>query len=237
MKAMHTPASSLSQPGPVAHTGAHTDAPAWRAEALTPLLHACRALHDHICPRQVLGMRMSLWAASLLALDLPQTDKRLLTIVETDGCFSDGVAVAANCWVGRRTMRVEDFGKVAATYIDTHTDRAWRIYPHPAARQTAVDQAATYAPEATNRWEAMLYGYQRMPTAALLCAQPVTLTTPSRVHISIAGQRAQCGQCGEEILNEREIVHNGVVRCRACAGAAYYQIVTDSPSPESNPDA
>jgi len=35
-----------------------------------------------------------MYAARLLDLDLPQTDKRVLTFVETDGCFADGVAVA-----------------------------------------------------------------------------------------------------------------------------------------------
>src|SRR5689334_13290713 len=123
--------------------------------ALDQLLENSAALHRHICPRQVLGVRMGMWAAELLSLELPQENKRLLTIVETDGCFSDGVAVATNCWVGRRTMRVEDYGKVAATFIDTQTGVAWRMAPHPDARS----QAAPYAPEAKNRWQAMLLGY------------------------------------------------------------------------------
>jgi formylmethanofuran dehydrogenase subunit E len=45
----------------------------------------------------------------------------LLTILETDGCAADGVSAATGCWVGRRTLRVEDFGKVAATFVDTQT--------------------------------------------------------------------------------------------------------------------
>jgi formylmethanofuran dehydrogenase subunit E len=65
------------------------------------------------------GVQMGRLAAELLGLDLPQSDKRLLTIVETDGCFTTGLSVATNCWVGRRTMRVEDYGKVAATFVDT----------------------------------------------------------------------------------------------------------------------
>src|SRR5215203_6520409 len=94
---------------------------------LDELLESSTALHRHVCPRQVLGIRMGLWAGELLALEVPQQAKRLLAIVETDGCFCDGVAVAANCWVGRRTMRVEDHGKVAATFVDTQTSQAWRI--------------------------------------------------------------------------------------------------------------
>ena len=182
-------------------------------------------LHRHICPRQVLGIRMSLLAQELLGLPLPQAqaDKRVLTIVETDGCFSDGVAVAANCWVGRRTLRVEDYGKVAATYIDTHTEQAWRIVPRTEARSEAAD----FAPEAEGNWEAMLYGYRRMPTDRLLVAQRVALATPSRELVSLPGLRATCDRCGEEIMNAREVVQDDRTLCRACVGPAYYRTLRD----------
>ncbi len=97
--------------------------------SLQELLQATAARHYHLCPRQVLGVRMGMLAAQLLHLDLPQTDKRLLTIVETDGCFIDGIAVATGCWVGRRTLRIEDYGKVAATFVDTQTEQAIRLTP------------------------------------------------------------------------------------------------------------
>jgi formylmethanofuran dehydrogenase subunit E len=130
---------------------------------LVDILQESAALHKHLCPRQVLGVRMGLLAGEVLGLDLPQKDKRLLTIMETDGCASDGVAIATNCWVGRRTMRVEDYGKVAATFVDTKTSFAIRIVPRPDARARARD----YALEACNKWEAQLLGYQRVPAQAL----------------------------------------------------------------------
>jgi formylmethanofuran dehydrogenase subunit E len=67
---------------------------------LAALLQQSAALHRHLCPRQVLGVRMGLYAAELLGLALPQSDKRLFTIVETDGCFADGVSVATGCTLG-----------------------------------------------------------------------------------------------------------------------------------------
>lgn len=188
-------------------------------KTLTDLLNTSSEMHSHLCPRQVLGVRMGLFAGVLLGLDLPQADKRLFTIVETDGCASDGVAVATNCWVGRRTMRVEDYGKVAATFIDTHTHQAIRIVPRVEARTLA----GTYAPEARNKWEAQLLGYQRMPAQELLRIEYVELKTPIEKIISRAGHKVLCSHCGEEIMNEREVIQEGVVLCRACAGDAYYQ--------------
>jgi formylmethanofuran dehydrogenase subunit E len=188
-------------------------------EPLEVLLKKSAALHHHLCPRQVLGIRMGMLAEELLRVTLPQQEKRVFAIVETDGCFSDGVAVAANCWVGRRTMRVEDYGKSAVTFVDTETERAWRISPRSGGR----DGAAAYAPEAANRWEAMLLGYQRMPAEELLEWKPVRLVTPVGEIISRAGHRVHCERCGEEIINEREVYVARQRLCRACAGYAYYR--------------
>ena len=164
---------------------------------------------------------MGLRAADVLGLDLPQTDKRLLAIVETDGCGSDGIGVSTGCWVGRRTMRIEDYGKMAATFVDTVTGRAVRIAPCPGAR----DLAPTYALEAPNQWEAYLLGYQRMPVDELLCVQEVELNTPIEQIISRPGLHAICDGCGEEIMNEREVVREGRPLCRSCAGESYYRLV------------
>ncbi len=194
---------------------------------LTDLLNTSAALHHHLCPRQVIGVRMSLHAGQLLGLSLPQADKRLFVIAETDGCAADGLSVGANCWVGRRTMRVEDYGKVAATFVDTRTERALRLVPRPSAR----DQASAWAPEAANLWEAQLLGYQRLPAEEMFDVQPVQLRTPIGRIISHPRHKVLCAWCGEEIRNEREIVRPDGPVCRACAGDAYYRLVEPEAAP------
>lgn len=190
---------------------------------LEALLKASAQLHHHLCPRQVLGVRMGMFAGPVLGLDLPQNDKRLLTIVETDGCTIDGIAVATGCWVGRRTMRIEDYGKVAATFVDTLTCQAVRIAPRRDVRRCARE----YAPEARTKWDAQLLGYQRMPAEELLSVQAVQLNTPLARIISRAGCKAICDICGEEIMNEREIVREGTTLCKSCAGQGYYSVAAE----------
>jgi len=185
---------------------------------LEELLEASAALHHHLCPRQVLGVRMGLLAGELLGLELPQVDKRLLTIAETDGCAVDGISVATGCWVGRRTLRIQDFGKVAATFVDTNTEQAIRIAPRAGCRQAA----GAYAPEAPNRWQAQLLGYQRMPGPELLAATEVRLIPSIESILSRPGRKAICQACKEEILNDRQLVHEDPVLCQACVGNAYY---------------
>jgi formylmethanofuran dehydrogenase subunit E len=185
---------------------------------LAKLLELAAREHHQLCPRQVLGVRMGLWIGEQLRRELPQTDKRLLLIVETDGCLVDGLAAATGCRVGRRTLRIEDYGKAAATAVDTLTGQTVRVAPRPACRE----QALAYAPEARSRWEAQLLGYQRMPAAQLLSCETVQLTSDLAELLSTPGQRAVCEMCGEEIMNGREVQLAGRRLCRACAGPAYY---------------
>lgn len=185
---------------------------------LAVLLARSSELHKHLCPRQVLGARMGLLVGELLGLGLPQANKRLFAFVETDGCFADGVSVATGCWLGRRTMRLVDYGKVAATFVDTRSGRAVRIWPNPTAR----DHAHTYAPQAKSRWHAYLKAYQLMPSADLLAWAEVTLTVDLAAIISRNGVRAACDRCGEEIINQRELVQAHTTLCQSCADGGYY---------------
>jgi len=186
--------------------------------ALTRLLEVSSARHTHLCPRQVLGARIGLAGASALGLDLPRRDKRLLVILETDGCFADGIEAATGCTVGHRTLRIEDYGKIAATFVDVETERTLRIAPQPDLRHRAF----SYADGESRHYFAQLQAYQSMPDDELLNIQPVTLTTPIQEIVSRAGVRVNCDACGEEIINEREVILHGRVLCRACGWGGYY---------------
>jgi len=183
--------------------------------------------HQHVCPRQVLGVRLGLRGLRELGFidfhGLPRfcnEEKRLLTIVETDGCGADGIAVATDCAVGRRTLRVLDYGKVAATLVDTQTQRAVRVHPSPASRELAQ----LYAPQARSRWHAYLRAYRLIPDEELIVVRAVTLTQSIEEILSKPEARAVCEACGEEIINEREVVRDGRTLCRHCAGDRYYDL-------------
>jgi formylmethanofuran dehydrogenase subunit E len=190
---------------------------------LKTLLDQSARLHKHLCPRQVLGVRMGLMAGRLLGLSLPQTNrKRLFVFMETDGCAADGVSVSTGCWVGHRTLRIIHFGKVAATFVDRKDGAAFRIHPHPESRVRAVESL----PNAENHWQAMLEAYQTLPDEQLLIAQEVAFQGDLEAMISRPSARAICDSCGEEILNDLQIERQGKTLCRACAGETYYRALT-----------
>jgi formylmethanofuran dehydrogenase subunit E len=192
--------------------------------SLSSILDQSAARHSHLCPRQVLGARIGLAGAGALNLDVPRNDKRLLIIIETDGCFADGIEAATGCTVGHRTLRVEDFGKIAATFVDVKTGQAVRVSP----RLDVRERAYACTPDEPRHYFAQLKAYQVMPDHELLSIQRVQLTTPVEAIVSRAGVRANCDLCGEEIINEREVVRDGLTLCRSCAGQGYYQPVLEA---------
>lgn len=187
-------------------------------ERLPALLERSAALHRHLCPRQVLGARTGLRAGEWLGLEFPRTDKRVLVFVETDGCFADGISVASGCWLGRRTLRLVDHGKVAATFVDTKAGRAVRIAPRTDLRSRVREGR----PAGQKRWDAYLAAYQTWPDEDLFTVQPVRLTLDLAALISAAGVRTVCGRCGEEIINGREVAGPEGTLCRDCAGERYW---------------
>jgi formylmethanofuran dehydrogenase subunit E len=63
---------------------------------ITPLLEKSMQDHDHLCPRQILGVHIGLAGMRALGFNEPPTRKQLLAISETDGCFVDGVIAATD---------------------------------------------------------------------------------------------------------------------------------------------
>ncbi len=198
---------------------------------LSALLEKSSSHHNHLCPRQVLGVRIGLAGMKALGFDAPPPKKRLLTIVESDGCFADGVIAATECTVGHRTLRVEDYGKIAATFVDVKTGHAVRVAPRLDVRQRAYE----YAPDEPRHYFAQLQAYQVMPDEVLLTVYPVALSRPLEEIISRPGMRVNCAACGEEIINGREIYLDGAPYCIPCARAGYYHPSQAAVAPGAQP--
>jgi formylmethanofuran dehydrogenase subunit E len=185
---------------------------------LQQLLERSAKRHSHLCPRQVLGVRMGIAGTAALGLDVPICRQSGLVIVETDGCFVDGIEVATGATVGHRTLRVGDYGKIAATFVDATSGRAVRLWP----RNQAREEAASWAADAANPYDAQVIGYQRMPEAELFHREQVVLTRSVDALISQPEIRVNCDSCGEEIFNERQVVVGDGILCRPCAAGGYY---------------
>jgi formylmethanofuran dehydrogenase subunit E len=184
------------------------------------LLEASQVRHSHLCPRQVLGVRIALAGLKLLAIKPMTQDRKktLIVISETDGCFVDGLEVTAGISVGHRSLKIEDYGKIAATFVDVPSGRAVRLRPAIGARELA----ASYCGEEERGEFVQRQAYQTMPDDQLLRAAWVTLDRDIQQMVGSPRQRAYCIRCGEEVINGREVSDSGLPICLACAGQAYY---------------
>src|ERR1700690_3521228 len=96
---------------------------------LDELLREAEIAHGHLCAGQVLGVRMAMLALARLGIDDPRKRtladgslnpdrKRLVTFVEIDRCATDAIGVVTGCRVGKRALKLRDWGKRAATFVD-----------------------------------------------------------------------------------------------------------------------
>jgi len=193
---------------------------------IQPLLEKSASQHTHLCPRQILGVRVGLAGMKALGLEANNGTKRLLVVLETDGCFADGVIAATGCTVGHRTLRVEDYGKVAATFVDVKTGRTIRIAPSVELRERAY----AYAPDESRHYFAQMQAYQVMPDDEMFTVTEVHLALSIESIVSRPGVRVNCDICGEEIMNEREVKQDGLTLCRTCAGSSYYRMPVCMPT-------
>jgi formylmethanofuran dehydrogenase subunit E len=180
--------------------------------------------HGHMCPGQVLGVRMAMRGLKELGIDDPVAyRRRLLTYVEIDRCATDAVSLVTGCSLGRRSLKFMDFGKVAATFVDLETSRAVRVL----ARDDSRAKAKTMFPELADAHRQQLQAYKVMDDAELFEIRPVQVNLKDGDLPGGARSRVACEQCGEGINNGRERNIAGRVLCRHCAGERYYEVTSD----------
>jgi len=114
-------------------------------EDFETLLRGSAEAHGHLCPGQVVGVRMAMLGCRLIGLDnprgLPQI-KKIIVYVEIDRCATDAISYVTGVKLGRRSLKFVDNGIMAATFVNLETHVAFRIYSTEASR----DLTAKYAP-------------------------------------------------------------------------------------------
>ncbi|HEY7269915.1 MAG TPA: molybdopterin-guanine dinucleotide biosynthesis protein B [Dehalococcoidia bacterium] len=174
--------------------------------------------HGHLCPGQVLGVRMAIRGLADLGLGAPPPPKRVIAVVETDRCAADAVGSVSGCSLGRRTLKHFDFGKMAASFLDTATGAAVRVV----ARDDSRERVPAYVSGIEDPHHAQLAAYQLMPDEELLTVQPIRMELTEADMPGRPRGRIACGRCGEGVTDSRQVLVDGEAVCRACAGGAYY---------------
>ena len=197
------------------------------------LLAASAAAHGHLCPGQVVGVRMAILGCRLIGLDDPTSDdqiKKLIVYVEMDRCAGDAVAHVTGAKLGRRSLKFVDYGIMAATFVNLETEKAFRVISTEEAR----DLACQYAPEISEKYKQQLEAYKRMPDSVLFRVQQVEVLLSDFDLPGPTRRKVSCSRCGQIVRDHREVVVNGANLCRPCAHGAYYNNAREITWPDMN---
>ena len=187
------------------------------------LLDKSVKVHGHLCPGQVLGVRMSMLGLSKIGIEDPEEKdgKSIIVFVEMDRCATDAVQSVTGCSLGHRTMKFLDYGKMASTFLNLRTGRAVRVI----AREESRQKAKEYFPEIENKHEAQLEAYKIMSDSDLFDVMEVYVKVKPEDMPGSPLRRIRCDSCGEHVQDMREVLRDGKVLCRPCAASGYYKPV------------
>jgi formylmethanofuran dehydrogenase subunit E len=186
------------------------------------LLDSSATAHGHLCPGQVVGVRMAMLGCRLIDLDDPASReqiKKLIVYVEMDRCTGDAVAHVTGAKLGRRSLKFVDYGIMAATFVNLETGEAFRVLSTEEAR----DLACQYAPEISGKYQQQLEAYKRMPDSVLFRVQQVQVTLSEFDLPGPTRSKVTCDSCGQMVRDRREVVKNGAALCKPCAHGAYFK--------------
>ncbi len=187
---------------------------------LDDYLREAEVAHGHLCAGQVLGVRLAMVGLEKLGIEDPRGKdrKRLVTFVEIDRCATDAISLVTGCRLGKRALKFRDWGKMAATFVDVTTGKAIRI----AAKESSKALARAMHPEIESKNQQQMLAYREMPEDDLFTKQWVKVELPAEEFPGYKGERIVCAECGEGINFRREVLRDGRILCRSCAGEKYY---------------
>ena len=192
-----------------------------RNSTVDSLLEECGTLHGHLCPGQLLGVRMALLGCKLIGVDEPKgaDRKKLIVWVEIDRCMTDALSAVTGTRLGRRTMKFFDYGKVAATFLNVETGEAVRVV----AKDESRDLADARYPQVESKKERQLLAYKEASDDEIFNIEKVHVDFDEMDQPGRPRRRVMCSRCGEGINDGKNVTgSSGDALCIPCSSGGYY---------------
>lgn len=161
------------------------------------------------CAGICIGTRMTMAALRRLGISDPlgADRKKLIVFVEIDRCATDAIMALTGCKPGRRTMKVLDYGKMAATFINLETGKAVRL----AASMKRKLGGGEGTPDLS-----------AIPDEELFLIYDVEVPLRPEDMPGKPLRRVACARCGENVMDGRDVEVAGEFLCRPCATQQRY---------------
>jgi len=202
---------------------------------LQKLLEISGMLHGHFCPFSALGVKAAARAVRELKAHSDGMEK-VLAVVETNNCFSDGVQIVTGCTFGNNGLVYRDYGKTAFTlaqrsgdgirialqpgrnFLEEHAPETARLH-----QKVVVERRGTDAEQAKLKkaWVDVSRQVLTIPDEELFTIRRVKMEIPAYARIFAS---VPCSLCGENIMEPRARLKDGRPVCLGCADHEYYQL-------------
>jgi formylmethanofuran dehydrogenase subunit E len=136
--------------------------------------------------------------------------------------MADAVSAATGVRLGRRSLKFLDYGKVAATFLNTETGEAVRVVALEESRALADARH----PEIESKKERQFRAYREAADGELFKTERVSVRYGEMDAPGRPRSRVSCARCGEGVNDGREVTtQSGETLCRPCASEGYYERV------------
>jgi formylmethanofuran dehydrogenase subunit E len=197
-------------------------------QSVEELLKECERLHGHMCAGQLLGTRMALLGCRLIGIEDPRgaDRKKLIVWVEIDRCMTDAISAVTGVRLGKRSLKYVDYGKVAATFLNTESNRAVRIVALESSRALADERFSDIADKRQRQFRA----YSAATDDDLFKTELVSVELRDMDAPGSPRSRVICAVCAEGVNDGREVIGpDGDALCRGCDQGTYYSKI-DNPT-------
>lgn len=184
-------------------------------ESFDELLVKAEAAHGHMCPGQILGVRVAMLGLSRLGIDDPRgaDRKRLIAYIEIDRCATDAIGMVTGCRLGKRSLKFRDWGKMAATFVDLESNRGIRIVALEDSRELAQE----LYPHVEGKKAQQMAAYHELTNEQLFREQWVRVRPQPSELPGYRGGRFLCPRCSEGVNFGRFTEVKGERLCLTCA--------------------
>jgi formylmethanofuran dehydrogenase subunit E len=201
------------------------------------LLRISGMLHGHYCTYSALGVKAGARAMREMGVRKSTGMEEIIAIVETNNCFSDGVQMVTGCSFGNNALIFRDYGKTAFTLV-RRNGQGLRIAVKPGGvehrdpelaklfRTVVVQRQGSDEEQERIRkaWVEMSFQLLDVPDEEVFTITPVSIEVPAyaRIFASVV-----CSVCGENVMESRVRLKDGMPVCLSCGGYEYYQLAGD----------
>ncbi len=202
---------------------------------LAGLLHSTALIHGHYCVGSAMGVIGAHYALKNLGMIDKKGLKKLVAVVETNNCFSDGVQMVTGCSFGNGGLVYRDYGKVAFSLVGRNGEGI-RVAVHPdignllrnkspealVLRNKSVN-VLTVSEKArlTELNKQHSFDILNVPADEIFSLEPVKVELPGHSRIRANGI---CAKCGEKVVETKVIKKGDRCYCVSCGIGDYGQL-------------